>query len=111
LVSRHWLLSWGPRFSGVKLSVPSFASVSARPSVRPSSFSPRILLVVPSPGQSSIICVMSHRAFVITLPLAAGLCFLFGLSLGAQEDVAAGRKSFETRCARCHGRAGTGGGV
>ena len=47
-------------------------------------------------------------------PLAAlaiaGSCLaLAGLTATAQEDVGAGRKSFETRCARCHGADGTGG--
>ena len=46
-------------------------------------------------------------------PVAAlstiALFLLIGLTLAAQEDVAAGRKSFETRCARCHGADGNGG--
>src|SRR6187200_1795947 len=45
----------------------------------------------------------------VALGIAGLCCAAAALSLGAQEDVAAGRKSFETRCARCHGADGNGG--
>ena len=51
---------------------------------------------------------MNHRT-LIGLATVAGSVLLIGLTLAAQEDVAAGRKSFETRCARCHGADGNGG--
>ena len=51
---------------------------------------------------------MSHRT-VSTLITGAAVFAAITLTLAAQEDVAAGRKSFETRCARCHGADGNGG--
>ncbi len=51
---------------------------------------------------------MSCRS-VVPLFTSAAVFALIGLTAVAQEDVAAGRKSFETRCARCHGADGSGG--
>lgn len=50
---------------------------------------------------------MGHRPFGALLAVGA-FFVLIGLTLAAQ-NVDAGRKSFETRCARCHGADGNGG--
>jgi alcohol dehydrogenase (cytochrome c) len=46
------------------------------------------------------------RIALLAVGVTVGLASLTSL---AQEDLAAGRKSFETRCARCHGADGNGG--
>ena len=51
---------------------------------------------------------MSYRTFAALCVISALVCAA-GLAPHAQEDVAAGRKAFETRCARCHGADGNGG--
>jgi alcohol dehydrogenase (cytochrome c) len=51
---------------------------------------------------------MLNRSRVALLAVAVTVA-LASLTSLAQEDLAAGRKSFETRCARCHGADGNGG--
>src|SRR5205809_7596826 len=51
---------------------------------------------------------MLNRSFAVSAIFVSAVA-LASLTLRAQEDVAAGRKSFETRCARCHGADGNGG--